>query len=133
MAPRRHGRASSLAVFIQALQGSRVVVELRHDTIVRGTLTSADDYLNLMMADVTYTPLQGAKQAMAVLYIKARQVRFIHLPANLDPAAAVEQHRRRTLQAVREHARQQAEVRLQKGTQLELGAVPAGSSTPAGG
>jgi small nuclear ribonucleoprotein (snRNP)-like protein len=120
---RKKRRPASLACFIQALEGTRVVVELRYDTIVRGTLTSADDYLNLLLADVTYQPLQGEKRQLEVLYVKARHVRFVHLPGNLDPAAAVDAHRRRAAQAVREHAQQQQAVKLQKGQQLELGST----------
>ena len=125
---RRRQRPTSLACFIQALEGSRVVVELRCDTIVRGVLTSADDQLNLMMADVTYQPLQAPKRQLDNLFVKARQVRFIHLPANLEPAAAVEAHRRRAAQALREHAAQAQVVRVQKGQQLELGQEPGGGS-----
>jgi small nuclear ribonucleoprotein (snRNP)-like protein len=32
------GRKQTLNVFVQALEGSRVVVELRSDTIIRGLL-----------------------------------------------------------------------------------------------
>lgn len=71
--------------------------------------------------------MQGAKREMAYVYIKGRHVRFIHLPGNLEPAAAVEAHRRRVAAAVKEHERSQAQAaqrpgaRLAKGTQLELG------------
>lgn len=123
---RRRGRGAegSLACFIQALVGSRVVVELRGDTILRGTLASADEYMNLQLEGVTYTPLQGAPRALPALYVRARQVRFVHLPANLDPLAAVEAARRRAAEARRQHAAEQAAAgaaRLQKGAQLELG------------
>ena len=33
-------------------------MELRHDTIVRGTLTEADDDMNLIMEGASYEPLQ---------------------------------------------------------------------------
>ena len=36
----------------------RVVLELRHDTIVRGTLAEADDDMNIIMEAATYEPLQ---------------------------------------------------------------------------
>ena len=34
------------------------MVELRHDTIVRGVLADADEEMNLTMEGVTYEPLQ---------------------------------------------------------------------------
>lgn len=64
---------------------------------------------------------------MPYVYIRGRHVRFIHLPGSLEPAAAVEAHRRRVAAAVKEHERAQAQAaqrpgaRLAKGTQLELG------------
>ncbi len=70
---------------------------------------------------------QGAKREMPYVYIKGRHVRFIHLPGSLEPAAAVEAHRKRVAAAVKEHERAQAQAaqrpgaRLAKGTQLELG------------
>ena len=92
-------------MFIASLEGSKVVVELARDTVVRGTLLSADDALNLQLGGgVTVTPLQGATRSMDATFIRGRHVRFIHLPPSLDPAAAVAAHRRRVAQAVREHA-----------------------------
>ncbi|KAL4452464.1 hypothetical protein ABPG75_008126 [Micractinium tetrahymenae] len=124
---RRRARRTTLACFVQALEGRRVVVELRYDTIVRGELLGADDQLNLQLGGATYQPLQGEKREMPYVYIKGRHVRFIHLPGSLDPAAAVEAHRKRVAAAVKEHERAQAQAaqrpgsRLAKGTQLELG------------
>jgi small nuclear ribonucleoprotein (snRNP)-like protein len=114
---------ATLAVFVQSLEGSRVVVELRRDTVVRGTLVAADEGLNLQLADATVRPLGGAPRAASVLHVRGRSVRYIHLPANLDPAAAVEAHRRKVAQALRAHAAEQgAAQRLPKGGQLEVGA-----------
>ncbi|GFH18310.1 U7 snRNA-associated Sm-like protein LSm10, partial [Haematococcus lacustris] len=53
-AQRRPGREErSLACLIQALEGRRVVVELRSDIIIRGLLDEADEFLNLSMTDAT--------------------------------------------------------------------------------
>ena len=35
----------SLVCFVQALVGSKLVIELRNDTVIRGTIESVDDYL----------------------------------------------------------------------------------------
>lgn len=126
-AARRRARRTTLACFVQALEGQRLVVELRCDTIVRGELLGADDQLNLQLGAATHQPLQGTKREMPYVYIRGRHVRFIHLPGSLEPAAAVEAHRRRVAAAVKEHERAQAQAaqrpgaRLAKGTQLELG------------
>jgi small nuclear ribonucleoprotein (snRNP)-like protein len=134
---RRRQRAT-LASFVAALEGSRVVVELRYDTIVRGQLLASDDQLNLQLSDASITPLQGQRRECTFLYLRGRHVRFIHLPANLDPAAAIEQHRKRVAQAVRQHAQQQAQAqqqpegRLHKGAQLEFDRQQPGGSSGGG-
>ena len=78
MAPRQRRYRTTLVTFIQALEGMRVVVELRHDTIVRGVLDSADDEMNLTMRNATLTPLQGDKQDLEWLYIKGHHIRCAH-------------------------------------------------------
>ena len=129
---RRHARRS-LACFVSALEGSRVVVELRYDTVVRGRLVASDDHLNLQLEEASIQPLQGARREASYLYVKGRHVRFIHLPGNLEPAAAIEQHRKRVAAAARQHAlaQQQAAAaagRPQKGAQLEFAHHESGSS-----
>lgn len=121
---RRRERRQTLACFVQALQGQQVVVELRQDTIVRGTLLSADDQLNLQLNGASYQPLTGERHQAEYVCIRGRHVRFIHLPGNLDPATAIQQHRKRAAEAVRQHSNQQAQAvqtaRPRKGVQFEF-------------
>ena len=126
MGTRRQGNAT-LSVFLQALEGTKLVIELRRDTIVRGTLDSVDDALNLQMTDASVKTLDGATRNAANLYIRGSSVRFVHLPGNLEPAKAMEAHRNRVAQARREHAAQQgAAPTLPKGQQFETGGHKAG-------
>lgn len=104
-----------MAVFVQALEGTAVAVELRLDALVRGTLLAADERLNLQLTGVSYTPLQGPPRRMDYLYVRGAQVRYIHLPGSLDPAAAVEAHRRRVAAAVRAHAAEQQTAQQRAG------------------
>ena len=48
------------------------MVELRHDTIVRGTLTEADDEMNLIMENASYEPLQAGRIHALASRIHAR-------------------------------------------------------------
>ena len=55
---------------------------------------------------MTHTPVsQGDKQTMDFLHLRARMVRYIHLPGTLDPAAAIEAHRRAAAEALATHRR----------------------------
>lgn len=73
----------TLVCFLQALEGMRLVVELRQDTIVRGVLESADEEMNLVITSATYTPLQGEKQELDWLYVKGHHIRCS--PSLLSP------------------------------------------------
>ena len=48
---------------------------------------------------------QGEKQTMDFLYLRGRTVRYIHLPGTLNPAAAIEAHRRAAAEALATHRR----------------------------
>jgi U6 snRNA-associated Sm-like protein LSm2 len=114
--PRR--APASLATFIQALEGMKLVVELRKDTVVRGTLLAADDDMNLQLADATVQPLQGTARRAEYVYLRGSSVRFVHLPGSLEPSAAVEASRRRATEARRAAAREAGSTgnrRLPKG------------------
>lgn len=102
-----------------------MILELTNDTIVRyvdaqdtrdipptpqqqqhsGHLDSADEWGNLQLSNATVQPLQRSTTSLPYTYIRARYVRFIHLPPTLDPAASVKAYRRRTLLSARSAAR----------------------------
>lgn len=116
----------SLAIFVQSLEGMRVVVELKTDAVVRGTLDLADDYMNLTMSDVSLEPLQRPKQRLPFLYVKARHVRYVHLPGSIDPERSVAEYRKR------QHAALHATVRAAQGAGAPKGAPSPNSATGSG-
>ena len=82
MSSRARPSERTLVCLVQALQGMRLVVELRQDTIVRGMLDSADKEMNLVMTDVTFTPLQGEPKHMDWLYVKGHHIRYSSTAGN---------------------------------------------------
>lgn len=54
-----------------------LLIKLRflQDTIVRGMLESADEEMNLVMKNLTLTPLQGEKKELEWIYIKGHHIR----------------------------------------------------------
>ena len=48
----------SLSTFVEALIGSKVVVELNNDAIARGMLESSDVGMNLTLTEASLQPLQ---------------------------------------------------------------------------
>uniref|UniRef100_A0A061SE79 Sm domain-containing protein n=1 Tax=Tetraselmis sp. GSL018 TaxID=582737 RepID=A0A061SE79_9CHLO len=49
---------TSLVSVLVAFQEVVVVVELRNETLVKGTLDEADQFMNVHMSNVTLTPFQ---------------------------------------------------------------------------
>lgn len=52
--------------------------------------------------------LQGVRTTLPSLFIRGRLVRFIHLPEALDPERAIEEHRRKLVDAELHYARKHA-------------------------
>ncbi|KAG2448699.1 hypothetical protein HYH02_006055 [Chlamydomonas schloesseri] len=100
---------TTLVCLIKGLIDRRVVVELRNDTLVKGQLDDVDDFLNMTLSDVTFQTLEGIKFEYAHMYLKGRNIRFVHLPKSLDPARAIDTYRSRVirtkLEALQERAR----------------------------
>ncbi|KAG1663629.1 hypothetical protein FOA52_011684 [Chlamydomonas sp. UWO 241] len=96
----------------------RLVVELRNDVIVRGTLDSADECMNMMLSGVSVQTLDGVRSSYDIMYLKGRNIRFLHLPKSLDPAQAILAQRQKIVDGrmavLREHLRNPLE-RLAKG------------------
>ncbi|KAG2433025.1 hypothetical protein HXX76_008752 [Chlamydomonas incerta] len=100
---------TTLVCLIKSLIDRRVVVELRNDTLVKAQLDDVDDFLNMTLSDVTFQTVEGVKSEYAHMYLKGRNIRFVHLPKSLDPARAIDMYRQRVirtkLDALQERAR----------------------------
>lgn len=83
---------NSLVALLQALEGKKLICELRNDVKVTGKLVSVDEHMNLFIQGATCQPVQGPAKAFPFLYVKGRNLRMVHLPANLDPAAYLDKH-----------------------------------------
>mmetsp|Transcript_1306 Transcript_1306/g.3907 ORF Transcript_1306/g.3907 Transcript_1306/m.3907 type:complete len:120 (-) Transcript_1306:2335-2694(-) len=103
---------ATLGVFLEALQGSRIVVELKRDVIVRGTLDSVDAGLGLTLSDVTMEYLQGHKEQMALVHLRGPSVRLVHVPSKMEPDMVIATHRRRIAAARKLQERRAAADRV---------------------
>eukprot|EP00892_Ulva_mutabilis_P005180 jgi/Ulvmu1/3033/UM015_0073.1 len=104
----------SLACFTSALQGTPIIVELRNSAFVRGTLYVSDLFMNMFLSEVIVTREGGKPIEFKWMYIRARMVRMIHLPADLDFKAFLLQER---TEVAASHA--QRKVSLLSSTQVE--------------
>ncbi|CAK9437196.1 uncharacterized protein LODBEIA_P15780 [Lodderomyces beijingensis] len=83
--------------FFKTLVDQEVVVELKNDLEIRGTLKSVDQYLNLKLDNITcnngdkYPYLQATKN----LFIRGSTVRYVHMNPNLVDCTLLQDASRR--------------------------------------
>ena len=118
----RHARSrrrlanKTLSVFLSALQGNPCIVELDNETVIRGTLESVDDGLNLMMNACVSKDVYGRTRESGALHVRGGSVRFVHLAKGVEPGKAVRDHQKRLDIAKREaYTRQQMAGKREKG------------------
>ena len=101
----------SLACFVQALEGLQVLIELRYDTLIRGMLDQVDEHMNLTLSSVVVEKMSnGEKHEMPFIHVRGRVVRYVHVPSNVRPHTAIEDHRKRISEARQLHAREAAQT-----------------------
>ncbi|CAF9921379.1 MAG: U6 snRNA-associated Sm-like protein LSm2 [Heterodermia speciosa] len=83
--------------FFKTLVDQEVVVELKNDISIKGTLKSVDQYLNIKLDDigvleeVRYPHMSSVKN----VFIRGSVVRYVHLPAAAVDTALLEDATRR--------------------------------------
>lgn len=68
--------------FFKTLVGSEVTVELKNDLVMRGTLHSVDQFLNIRLTNVRAVDDQQHPYTMSVknCFIRGSVVRYVELP-----------------------------------------------------
>lgn len=69
--------------FFKSLVGKEIVVELKNDMSLHGTLDSVDQYLNMKLLDIAVTDAEKFPHMLAVknIFIRGSVIRYVHLPA----------------------------------------------------
>eukprot|EP00238_Polyblepharides_amylifera_P007974 CAMPEP_0196580774 /NCGR_PEP_ID=MMETSP1081-20130531/30537_1 /TAXON_ID=36882 /ORGANISM="Pyramimonas amylifera, Strain CCMP720" /LENGTH=125 /DNA_ID=CAMNT_0041900755 /DNA_START=82 /DNA_END=456 /DNA_ORIENTATION=- len=83
----------SLLIFIQALQGQTVVVELHNDIVMKGKLDSVDDSMNLTLSDALCETPEGDRSQLGLVWIKGSKLRYVHMSNTLEVDATVDKYR----------------------------------------
>ncbi|KAF7236274.1 U7 snRNA-associated Sm-like protein LSm10 [Varanus komodoensis] len=92
---------NSLVILLQGLHGRVTTVELRDESAARGRITNVDAFMNVRLAEATFTDRRGHASRLDDLFVTGRNVRYIHIPDDVDIRATIEQqlkliHRVRT-------------------------------------
>lgn len=69
--------------FFKSLVGKEVIVELKNDLSVHGTLDSVDQFLNIKLTDISLTDPDKYPHMLSVknCFIRGSVVRYVQLPA----------------------------------------------------
>ncbi|EDO34663.1 predicted protein [Nematostella vectensis] len=69
--------------FFKSLVGKEVIVELKNDLSVHGTLDSVDQFLNLKLTDIDVTDPDKYPHMLSVknCFIRGSVVRYVQLPS----------------------------------------------------
>jgi small nuclear ribonucleoprotein (snRNP)-like protein len=89
MAPSKQskGRQSkSLAPLLRFFEGMELAVELKTGKIYRGTLNSADHFMNLDLDDVA---VSNESTRLLHVHIRGPTIRYVHFPDDADLSAYV--------------------------------------------
>jgi U6 snRNA-associated Sm-like protein LSm2 len=70
--------------FFKSLVGKDVVVELKNDLSICGTLHSVDQYLNIKLVDISITDTDKYPHMLSVknCFIRGSVVRYVQLPSD---------------------------------------------------
>ncbi|VDK73473.1 unnamed protein product [Litomosoides sigmodontis] len=90
--------------FFKSLVGKDVVVELKNDLSICGTLHSVDQYLNMKLTDISVTDSERYPHMLSVknCFIRGSVVRYVQLPADqIDTQLLQDASRKEVMQAKR--------------------------------
>lgn len=82
---------NSLVILLQGLCGRVTTVELRDESAATGRVTSVDAFMNVRLAEVTFTDRQGAVSQLDELFVTGRNIRYVHIPDEVDIRATIEE------------------------------------------
>lgn len=95
--------------FFKTLVGNDVSVELKNDLIIRGTLHSVDQFLNIRLTNVRTTDTKQHPYIMSVknCFIRGSVVRYVELPKDEVDVELLQEASRR--EAQQQHQQQQVQ------------------------
>ncbi|KAF7638555.1 Sm domain-containing protein [Meloidogyne graminicola] len=88
--------------FFKSLVGREVIIELKNDLSICGTLHSVDQYLNVKVTDITVADVERHPHMISVknCFIRGSVIRYVHLPSDgIDTQLLQEATRKEVLQS----------------------------------
>ena len=89
----------SLLCYVQSLVNVLVIVELRDDSVVRGTVVECDDCMHVTLQRCELVTIDREIREYEKLFIKNRTIRGIHVPKRYETCELIEKRREEQFQA----------------------------------
>ena len=124
--PRTPHSEQSLLCYVQSLVNILVIVELRDDSVVRGTVVECDDCMHLTLERCELVTIDREIREYEKLFIKNRTIRGMHVPKRYKTCDLIEKRREEQFQARTFYQRQVVQgtnvgkTRLGKGTEGDV-------------
>ena len=76
--------SNSLICLLMGLRGRVTTIELRNENSVVGCIESCDEKMNITLTDAKFSTLSGATGEFEFFYIQGRNIRFVHIPQEVN-------------------------------------------------
>ncbi|XP_012289851.2 U7 snRNA-associated Sm-like protein LSm10 [Aotus nancymaae] len=82
---------NSLIILLQGLQGRVTTVDLQDESVAHGRIDNVDAFMNIRLAEVTYTDRWGHQVKLDDLFVTGRNVRYVHIQDDVNIISTIEQ------------------------------------------
>lgn len=82
---------NTLAVLLVAMVDRKVLVELKNESTVVGTIVEADGFGNLTLVDAQIISIKNHKVKARLTHVKSSAMRYVRLPDDVTPAYEIKQ------------------------------------------
>lgn len=88
---------------IQSLVDHVVILETRDDFSIKGYLIGCDEGMNCTLERAVRVTPEGRKDELDKLHVRARVIRFVHMPREINSVVLVEKKRLEDFEAARQY------------------------------
>ncbi|KRT82134.1 hypothetical protein AMK59_3377 [Oryctes borbonicus] len=81
---------NSMTCLVKGLEGDYTTVDFRDESCVSGKIVHVDGFMNIEMENCYYYNSRGRKYPFESFFVKARNVRYIHIPQDKDVLTIIE-------------------------------------------
>nr|XP_033801538.1 U7 snRNA-associated Sm-like protein LSm10 [Geotrypetes seraphini]XP_033812518.1 U7 snRNA-associated Sm-like protein LSm10 [Geotrypetes seraphini] len=81
---------NSLIILLQGIHGSVTTIDLRDESTAKGRILNVDAFMNIRLAEVTYTDRKGRVSQLDDLFVTGRNIRYVHIPDEVDIVSTIE-------------------------------------------